>query len=121
MPHTETAELLPDGGACGGGVSLANALTADEAEIARVMQICNACRYCEGFCAVFPAMTRRLDFDKADTHYLANLCHNCGSCLYACQYATPHEFAVSAEPRSACRNRPTPTDENQSTRRCCTA
>jgi hypothetical protein len=26
------------------------------------MQICNACRYCEGFCAVFPAMTRRLDF-----------------------------------------------------------
>ena len=95
MPHTETAELLPDGGACGGGVSLANALTADEAEIARVMQICNACRYCEGFCAVFPAMTRRLDFDKADTHYLANLCHNCGSCLYACQYATPHEFAVN--------------------------
>ena len=26
------------------------------------MQICNACRYCEGFCAVFPAMTRRLEF-----------------------------------------------------------
>ena len=30
------------------------------------MQICNACRYCEGFCAVFPAMTRRLEFDAAD-------------------------------------------------------
>jgi len=30
-----------------------------EAEVNRVMQICNACRYCEGFCAVFPAMTRR--------------------------------------------------------------
>ena len=30
------------------------------------MQICNACRYCEGFCAVFPAMTRRLEFGKAD-------------------------------------------------------
>jgi citrate/tricarballylate utilization protein len=27
---------------------------ADESEVARVMQICNACRYCEGFCAVFP-------------------------------------------------------------------
>ena len=57
------------------------------------MQICNACRYCEGFCAVFPAMTRRLEFAKADIHYLANLCHNCGACLHACQYAPPHEFA----------------------------
>jgi citrate/tricarballylate utilization protein len=71
------------------------ALTAGEAEVARQMQICNACRYCEGFCAVFPAMTRRLDFGKADIHYLANLCHNCGACLHACQYAPPHEFAVN--------------------------
>ena len=68
---------------------------AHEAEIGRVMQICNACRYCEGFCAVFPAMTRRLEFGKADIHYLANLCHNCGACLHACQYALPHEFAVN--------------------------
>jgi citrate/tricarballylate utilization protein len=66
-----------------------------EAEVARVLQICNACRYCEGFCAVFPAMTRRLEFPKADIHYLANLCHNCGACLHACQYAPPHEFAVN--------------------------
>ncbi len=66
-----------------------------EAEVARVLQICNACRYCEGFCAVFPAMTRRLEFPKADAHYLANLCHNCGACLHACQYAPPHEFAVN--------------------------
>ena len=66
-----------------------------EAELARQMQICNACRYCEGFCAVFPAMTRRLDFVQADLHYLANLCHNCGACLHACQYAPPHEFAVN--------------------------
>ena len=69
--------------------------TAAEAEVARVLQICNACRYCEGFCAVFPAMTRRLEFPKADIHYLANLCHNCGACLHACQYAPPHEFAVN--------------------------
>ena len=68
---------------------------AEEAEVARVMQICNACRYCEGFCAVFPAMTRRLQFDKADAHFLANLCHQCGACLHACQYAPPHEFAVN--------------------------
>jgi citrate/tricarballylate utilization protein len=66
-----------------------------EDEVARVMQICNACRYCEGFCAVFPAMTRRLEFPKTDVHYLANLCHNCGACLHACQYAPPHEFGVN--------------------------
>ena len=70
-------------------------LGAEETEVARVMQICNACRYCEGFCAVFPAMTRRLEFGKADVNYLANLCHNCGACLHACQYAPPHEFAVN--------------------------
>jgi citrate/tricarballylate utilization protein len=68
---------------------------AAEDEVARQMQICNACRYCEGFCAVFPAMTRRLDFTRDDAHYLANLCHNCGACLHACQYAPPHEFAVN--------------------------
>jgi len=71
-------------------------LSANESEVARQMQICNACRYCEGFCAVFPAMARRLQFDsKADLNYLANLCHNCGACLHACQYAPPHEFAVN--------------------------
>ncbi len=70
-------------------------LNLQESEVERQMTICNACRYCEGFCAVFPAMTRRLEFGKADIHYLANLCHNCGACLSACQYAAPHEFAVN--------------------------
>ena len=70
-------------------------LTGSEKEVARQLQICNGCRYCEGFCAVFPAMTRRLEFGKADIHYLANLCHNCGACLHACQYAPPHEFAIN--------------------------
>jgi citrate/tricarballylate utilization protein len=70
-------------------------LTGPEQEVARQLQICNGCRYCEGFCAVFPAMTRRLEFGKADIHYLANLCHNCGACLHACQYAPPHEFAIN--------------------------
>lgn len=74
---------------------IADARSDAEAEVARQMQICNACRYCEGYCAVFPAMTRRLDFHKDDIHYLANLCHNCGACLHACQYAPPHEFAVN--------------------------
>ena len=87
---TRDAVALGNGGGAGG-----IALNAAETEVARQLQICNACRYCEGFCAVFPAMTRRLEFGKADIHYLANLCHNCGACLHACQYAPPHEFAVS--------------------------
>ena len=65
------------------------------AEGERLLTICNACRYCEGFCAVFPAMERRLNFTAADLNYLANLCHNCAECYYACQYAPPHEFAVN--------------------------
>jgi citrate/tricarballylate utilization protein len=74
---------------------LAQLAQSAEAEAARVLTICNACRYCEGYCAVFPAMTRRLEFGANDVHQLANLCHNCGSCYAACQYAPPHEFAVN--------------------------
>lgn len=59
-----------------------------------MMTICNACRYCEGYCAVFPAMERRLAFDGSDMSYLANLCHQCGECFFACQFAPPHEFNV---------------------------
>jgi citrate/tricarballylate utilization protein len=65
------------------------------AEGARILTICNACRYCEGYCAVFPAMERRQGFGAEDLDYLANLCHNCAECYYACQYAPPHEFAVN--------------------------
>ena len=64
-------------------------------EGARILTICNACRYCEGYCAVFPALERRMNFTSADLDYLANLCHNCAECYYACQYAPPHEFAVN--------------------------
>jgi citrate/tricarballylate utilization protein len=65
------------------------------AEGARVMSVCNACRYCEQYCPAFKAMERRLTFASADVNYLANLCHGCGECLYACQYAPPHEFAIN--------------------------
>ena len=70
-------------GAAPSDASAASPPVTAEDEVGRQMQICNACRYCEGFCAVFPAMTRRLEFGTADAHYLANLCHNCGACLYA--------------------------------------
>ncbi len=59
------------------------------------MEVCNACRYCEGFCAVFPAMELRRDFADGDLNYLANLCHGCQACYYACQYAPPHEFGIN--------------------------
>ena len=71
------------------------AMRTPESEANRMLQICNACRYCEGFCAVFPAMTRRIEFTPSVVNYLANLCHNCGACLHACQYAPPHEFGVN--------------------------
>jgi len=61
----------------------------------RQIMICNACRYCEGYCAVFPAMELRRTFTKGDLTYLANLCFDCRDCYYACQYAPPHEFAVN--------------------------
>jgi citrate/tricarballylate utilization protein len=64
-------------------------------EAERLMTICNACRYCEGLCAVFPAMEMRRTFAAGDLVYLANLCHGCGSCLPDCQYAPPHQFDVN--------------------------
>jgi len=64
-------------------------------EAERILTICNACRYCEGFCAVFPAMELRRTFTAGNLKYLANLCHNCRDCYYACQYAPPHEFSLN--------------------------
>ncbi len=64
-------------------------------EARRAMEVCNACRYCEGFCAVFPAMELRREFAAGDLNYLANLCHACKGCYYACQYAPPHEFGIN--------------------------
>ncbi|HEY2758669.1 MAG TPA: tricarballylate utilization 4Fe-4S protein TcuB [Pseudolabrys sp.] len=64
-------------------------------EADRLMTICNACRYCEGLCAVFPAMEMRRTFADGDLNYLANLCHQCGACYTDCQYSPPHEFNVN--------------------------
>jgi len=65
------------------------------AEVRRVMVICNACRYCEGFCPVFPVMESWREPTAADFDYLSNLCHNCTACYHACQYAPPHEFSLN--------------------------
>ncbi len=74
---------------------VAGLTTANLREAERLMRICNACRYCEGLCAVFPAMEMRRFFDAGDLVYLANLCHQCGACYSDCQYSPPHEFAVN--------------------------
>lgn len=65
------------------------------AEADRLMTVCNSCRYCEGLCAVFPAMEMRRSFADGDLNYLANLCHSCGACYYDCQFSPPHPFAVN--------------------------
>ena len=61
----------------------------------RALAICNACRFCDDYCVVFRASDPRRAFSSADLGYLANLCHNCRNCYYACQYAPPHEFDIN--------------------------
>lgn len=61
----------------------------------QMMTICNSCRYCEGFCAVWRAMEYRREFPDGELNYLANLCHDCSDCYYACQYAPPHEWEIN--------------------------
>ena len=65
------------------------------ADAQRQLEICNACRYCEGYCAVFPALERRTAFTTGDVQFIANLCHDCRACYYACPFAPPHEFGVN--------------------------
>jgi citrate/tricarballylate utilization protein len=64
-------------------------------EAGRQLVICNACRYCEGYCPVFRAIETRRDFKQGDVFYLSNLCHDCRACYYACMFTPPHEFAIN--------------------------
>ena len=64
-------------------------------EARRQAEVCNACRYCEGYCSVFPALHRERAFSDGDIMQLANLCHNCRGCYYACQYTAPHGFDLN--------------------------
>lgn len=64
-------------------------------EARRQAEICNACRYCEGYCSVFPSLHSQRAFTDGDITQLANLCHNCRGCYYACQYIAPHEFDLN--------------------------
>jgi citrate/tricarballylate utilization protein len=64
-------------------------------EATRQLNICNSCRYCEGLCAVFPAVERRHRLTTDDITQLANLCHDCRACFSACMYSPPHEFDLN--------------------------
>lgn len=65
------------------------------AELQRQLGVCNACRYCEGYCAVFNAAQLRAPLEGADIAYLANLCHDCRMCYDACMFVPPHAFAIN--------------------------
>ena len=65
-------------------------------EAIRQMSICNACRYCEGYCAVWDAIEFKAVLNKGYISHLANLCHDCRDCFYACPYNAPdHEFKLN--------------------------
>ncbi|HEX5369371.1 MAG TPA: tricarballylate utilization 4Fe-4S protein TcuB [Dehalococcoidia bacterium] len=64
-------------------------------DLERQLTVCNACRYCEGYCAVFPAMELQRTFDEKDVIHLANLCFDCRACYYACPYTPPHDYGIN--------------------------
>jgi citrate/tricarballylate utilization protein len=74
-----------------------------DAETRRQLEVCNACRYCEGVCAVFPALERRSVLTDSDIVQLAHLCHDCRACFDVCPYAPPHLFAVNLPREFAAR------------------
>lgn len=65
------------------------------AEAERQLNVCNSCRYCEGYCPVWPALELRTELTRGDFSHLANLCHDCHDCFNACMYTAPHEFALN--------------------------
>ncbi len=61
----------------------------------RQLAVCNSCRYCQGYCPVWPALELRTALSDGDLTHLANLCHDCRDCFSACMYTTPHEFELN--------------------------
>ena len=74
-------------------IEIKNIATHTEAK--RQLEICNACRYCESYCSVFSVLHGENNLSEARLEHLANLCHNCRGCYYACQYTAPHEFNLN--------------------------
>jgi len=64
-------------------------------EAKRQLNVCNSCRYCAGYCPVWPALELRPNLTDADVTHLSNLCHDCRDCFTACMYTAPHEFDLN--------------------------
>jgi citrate/tricarballylate utilization protein len=64
-------------------------------EARRQLAVCNSCRYCAGYCPVWPELELRTVLREGDLGYLANLCHDCQDCFTACMYTAPHEFDLN--------------------------
>ncbi|MGC9665394.1 tricarballylate utilization 4Fe-4S protein TcuB [Planosporangium sp. 12N6] len=64
-------------------------------EAERQLNVCNSCRYCAGYCPVWPALELRTTLSPGDVTHLANLCHDCRDCFSACMYTAPHEFDLN--------------------------
>ena len=64
-------------------------------EAKRQLTVCNACRYCEGYCATFLALERRPTLADGEIAFVANICHDCRGCYQACMFTPPHEFAIN--------------------------
>lgn len=59
------------------------------------LRACAACGQCDAYCPVFPALAARdATGRERDSALLSHLCHGCGCCREACQYAAPHPFGV---------------------------
>jgi citrate/tricarballylate utilization protein len=65
------------------------------AEARRQLTVCNACRYCEGYCATFLAIERRPKLADGDIALISNICHDCRGCYQACMFTPPHEYAIN--------------------------
>jgi citrate/tricarballylate utilization protein len=65
------------------------------AEAERQLNVCNSCRYCEGYCPVWPTLETMTELSDDKLKHLSNLCHDCRDCFTACMYTAPHEFALN--------------------------
>ncbi|MHA6344069.1 tricarballylate utilization 4Fe-4S protein TcuB [Roseivivax sp. CAU 1761] len=72
-------------------------------------EICIACRYCEGHCAVSPVLHAERAFSVGDLTQPAILCHTCCICNHACQSTAPHECALTLPRALAARATPAGT------------
>ena len=62
----------------------------------RQFTICNACRYCEGYCPVWPEVHSGNIITRNDVLYYSNLCYDHRDCYYACPYVPDaHEFKIN--------------------------